>query len=271
MLIQTKYRLYILCVCLGIIGAGIFVPVYDGKSILEYSLIAHKTTDVYRLQNVVNEAVAKSVVVYDITNQKLIATKHPEYNMSLASITKVFTSAVAYEEILKKYPKDSERVRAFLRDIQSMMMTSSNEDAEYIASYFGENQKQRLDILHMYVSPYQIFFRNVTGLDIPGVGVGAYGKTLDVALAVSTVYKRYPEIFDKTILPVSENTNHIADKLSFFVAGKTGFTNLSGGNLMIIIQKGIGHKYLILVLGSTENSRFVDVENIANALVQLNL
>ena len=55
------------------------------------------------------------------------------------------------------------------------------------------------------------------------------------------------------------------------MAGKTGFTNLSGGNLMIIMQKGISHKYLILVLGSTENSRFVDVENIADALVQLSL
>ncbi len=271
MLIQSKYKLYILCACLGIIGAGIFVPVYDGKSLLEYSLVAHKTTDMYRLQDVVNKTVAKSVVVYDITNQKLIATKHPEYSMSLASITKVFTSAVAYSDMLKKYPKDSEKMRSFLRDIQGMMMTSSNEEAEYISSYFGENEKQRLDMLHSHVSPYQIHFRNVTGLDIPGVGVGAYGRTLDVALAISAVYKKYPEIFDKTILPVSENTNHVADKLSFFVAGKTGFTNLSGGNLMIIMQKGISHKYLILVLGSTENSRFVDVENIADALVQLSL
>ena len=270
MLIQSKYRLYILCACLGIIGAGVFVPVYDGKSLMQYSFIARKTTDSYTLQSIVDKTKAKSAIVYDISNKKIIASKNPQYVMSLASITKVFTSAVAYEHMLELYPAQSEKTLTFLRDIQNMMMRSSNEDAEYISTYFGDTEKERLDALHAYVSPYQIYFRNVTGLDIPGVGVGAYGKTIDVGLAVAGVYKKHPEIFDKTILPLSENTNHVADKLNFFVAGKTGFTNLSGGNLVIIVQKGITHKYMILVLGSTENGRFVDVENIANALVQLN-
>lgn len=271
MWISAKYKLYILCICIGIIGAGIFVPIRDGKSIFEYSRITKQTTDAYILDQIVNKTTAKSVVVYDISRQKVVSEKNKEYVMSLASITKVFTSVVLYEKLLQSNTKNSPTVVSFLREIQRMMMTSSNEEAEYLSSYFGEDDSTRLSSMNAYVRPHQIYFRNVTGLDIPGVGVGAYGKAIDVALAVVDVYKKYPEIFDKTILPVSENTNHVADKLNFFVAGKTGFTNLSGGNLVVVLQKGITHKYLILVLGSTENGRFVDVENIAQALLQLDI
>ena len=57
---------------------------------------------------------------------------------------------------------------------------------------------------------------------------------------------------------LQDNTNKIVDQLSFLNGGKTGFTDLSGGNLFVSIQKGLDRQIFIIVLNSTEKSRFVD-------------
>jgi D-alanyl-D-alanine carboxypeptidase len=86
-------------------------------------------------------------------------------------------------------------------------------------------------------------------------------------LFIKEYYFKYPEIFDQTIIPDS-NTNIIVNQLSFLNGGKTGYTSLSGGNLFVSIQKGLNRQIFIIVLNSTEKNRFVDVQNIANFLLQ---
>jgi D-alanyl-D-alanine carboxypeptidase len=203
----------------------------------------------------------------------IVASKQPNTLMSLASITKIFTSGLAYETFLKTHDMHDSETRAFLTDIQNMMSASDNQAAEIISHTFGNTEEEILKNLNAYTSTYNLIFKNVTGLDITEngviVGAGGQGKTVDLVRGIANIYTKYPEIFDKTIIADPENTNLIAGKLDFFVAGKTGFTDYSGGNLAVIVQKGIDHKYLILVLGSTENGRFVDVETIAKALLQL--
>jgi D-alanyl-D-alanine carboxypeptidase len=212
------------------------------------------------------------VLIYDLKNNELVAGKTMEDTMSLASLTKIFTSGLAYETFLKTHKRDSPEARAYVARIQRMLAQSSNEEAEAIATIFGNTRKESVTRLNEYVKPYSLVFRNVNGLDIKtDGGVGGRGTPVNLARGIRDVYFKYPELFDKTILPYNDNTNLIAGKLDFFLAGKTGFTNYSGGNLMVIIQKGITHKYLIIVLGSTEKDRFVDVEHIVKALLQLDV
>lgn len=225
----------------------------------------------YRLDQVVEQSTAKSVVVYDIGANKILSAKKLDQIMSMASLVKIFTSGLAYKTFLESHATTSSEARVLLRDIQHMMKISSNEDAERIAFQFGATLSQQLQKMQEYVMPYSITFKNMTGLDISEGEVGAYGKASDIALAAVRVYKAYPEIFDTTIVADNENTNDAASDIDFFLAGKTGFTDLTGGNLFVVVQKGITHKYAILILGSTENGRFVDVENIAKALLQLSL
>jgi D-alanyl-D-alanine carboxypeptidase len=46
---------------------------------------------------------------------------------------------------------------------------------------------------------------------------------------------------------------------------KTGFTDLAGGNLAIVFDAGVNHPVAVVVLGSTEDSRFTDVSELVGA------
>ena len=47
---------------------------------------------------------------------------------------------------------------------------------------------------------------------------------------------------------------------------KTGFTDLAGGNLGVIVDVSVGHPVAIIVLGSTRNGRFEDVRILYDVL-----
>lgn len=49
------------------------------------------------------------------------------------------------------------------------------------------------------------------------------------------------------------------------MASKTGLTDLAGGNLAIAFDAGLGHPIVVVVLGSTEDGRLTDVENLVDA------
>jgi D-alanyl-D-alanine carboxypeptidase len=116
-------------------------------------------------------------------------------------------------------------------------------------------------------------FRNVSGLDIVLSTTtnerlaGGETDVISLLLFIKEYYLKYPEIFDQTILK-ENNTNIITDELNFLTVSKTGFTSLSGGNLFVGVQKGLNREIFIMVLNSTEKNRFVDVQNIANFLLQ---
>lgn len=269
----SRTRLY---VYLGLVAAFLSLVALKGA---EHAFMIGQTkahlSKIISLQefgDIVRTSTAQSVVVYDLRKNRIVAEKQSRVSMSLASITKIFTSALAYQTVLESYGKNSDATKYFLHAIQGMMAASSNEEAEAVSRVFGETETARVQALNDYTKEYGLTFNNVTGLDLKDIqAVGGTGSAIDVARAIDDIYIKYPEIFDKTIIPYSENTNIIAGKLGLFLAGKTGFTNYSGGNLVVIIQKGLAHKYVIVVLGSTENGRFVDVETIAKALLQLDV
>jgi D-alanyl-D-alanine carboxypeptidase len=219
--------------------------------------------DTKKLQKIVDMSTAEGVIVYDTLNNKILAGKGVDKDYSLASLTKIVTSVIVYE-------KD----KNLLDEIREMMKTSDNDEAERLALVFGKTELQQTQYMENFTKKFGAFnFRNVSGLDIvvstttderlPG------GETdiVSLLLFIKEYYFKYPEIFDQTIIPDS-NTNIIVNQLSFLTGGKTGFTSLSGGNLFVSVQKGLNRQIFIIVLNSTEKNRFVDVQNIANFLLQ---
>jgi D-alanyl-D-alanine carboxypeptidase len=65
-----------------------------------------------------------------------------------------------------------------------------------------------------------------------------------------------------------ENTNTIVGELPNILASKTGFTDLAGGNLAVIIDPSLNRPILIVVLGSTKEGRFQDVSNLAQKTIE---
>jgi D-alanyl-D-alanine carboxypeptidase len=219
--------------------------------------------DMKKLQKIVDTSTAEGVIVYDTLNDKILAGKNVDKKYSLASLTKIITSVIVYE-------KD----KNLLDEIREMMKTSNNDEAKRLALFFGKTELQQTQYMENFTKKFGEFnFRNVSGLDIVLSTTtderlpGGEADVIGLLLFLKEYYFKYPEIFDQTIISDS-NTNIIVNQLSFLNGGKTGFTSLSGGNLFVSVQKGLNRQIFIIVLNSTEKNRFVDVQNIANFLLQ---
>jgi D-alanyl-D-alanine carboxypeptidase len=118
---------------------------------------------------------------------------------------------------------------------------------------------------------------NATGLDKSATVSGSYGSAHDVAVLAGELLKKDPQIAAATTqssisITSLEGTRHrFANTDTHFtkypglLLSKTGYTDLAGGNLVIVIDAGTNHPVAIVVLGSTKNGRFTDVSQLMAA------
>jgi D-alanyl-D-alanine carboxypeptidase len=123
----------------------------------------------------------------------------------------------------------------------------------------------------------QTYALNGTGLDENGTIPGAYGSAQDMATLAGEFLKRAPDIAHASLLPsvtatsrsgfsyTLKNTNPETLHIPGLLLSKTGYTDLAGGNLAIVFDAGIGHPIAVVVLGSTKEDRFLDVEMLVRA------
>lgn len=244
------FLILFLFVCIGVLQKN------QTQQDIYYKKVYKNYDDTEKLQDIIDNTKAEGVIVYDPKYDIILGGKNINKTYSLASLTKIITAASVYD-------KD----KTLLNDIRNMLKRSSNEEADRLAFILSDNQLDQVNYLNNFTEKYGLIFRNATGLDTDDFLPGGEGKPLDLVHFIRDYYYKYPEIFDETIKD-KNNTNIIANKLNFLTAGKTGFTDISGGNLFVIIQKGLGREIFILVLNSTEKNRFVDVQNIADFLLQ---
>ena len=206
------------------------------------------------------EVVAKAAYVQDLTDGKILYAKNPEAQMPLASLTKLMTVYVA-----KKYEAATDDEYCFT------LVTSSNEHAEAIGAKAADYPTSDMNIYAKRLGMAQTFYLNTTGLDISERLSGAYGSARDQAMLLHAFYSDYPELLRCTTKPkatldgpVIPNTNINIGKTIGIISSKTGFTDLAGGNLAVIVDVGINHPVIIIVLGSTGEGRFSDVETLVS-------
>ena len=143
---------------------------------------------------------------------------------------------------------------------------------------------EQMNTVAKELSLHQTYFLNETGLDISETKAGAYGSAKDVATLFEYILIRHPSIVEPTSykdasvgtinnnLRKAVNTNAIISETPRVLASKTGLTPLAGGNLAMVVDAGLAHPIIIVVLGSTEQGRFDDVKKlIKTATETLNL
>lgn len=242
------------------------------------------------------ELEAKAYVVYDITTKSVIASYHEEDKLPLASITKVMTTLTALsldkekESVLTIEPKYiEEKYDLGLKEGQKwelkellkyMLIFSSNDAALTVAENMGGAASF---VLNMNLLSQELGlsarFSDPAGRDERGL-VGGEGTALDAAKLFALARERVPEVLDATtkkrqsVFPLSgkmtgvPNTNQYIETISGAEASKTGYTDLAGGNLGVIVDAALGRPVVIVVLGSSREGRFRDIKKLHDTLLK---
>ena len=117
-------------------------------------------------------------------------------------------------------------------------------------------------------------YTNPTGLDdeVPG----GLGTAEDTAMLLTYIWEQQPEVLAHTnelekefvsldeFVHIAENTNERVYSIPGLLGGKTGYTDKAGGNLAVIYDAGFDHPITVVVLGSTLDGRFDDVETLVD-------
>lgn len=236
---------------------------------------------------------AKAAFVFDVLENAPLFELNSDAQLPLASLAKIMTAIIAeenlpanlivkiHEEAVLEEGDTGFRVGdewpiSELKDI--MLLVSSNDAAFAVAHTFnnelGGDFVSLMNAKAKEIGLSQTYFLNPTGLDLSKNAAGAYGSAQDVAkMLLYAVEKHYPLVeitrFDKFTIGNREfeNTDKIVNDLPGFIAGKTGFSDLAGGNLAVATDLGYGHPIIIVVLGSTAESRFNDVKTLHKAAI----
>jgi D-alanyl-D-alanine carboxypeptidase len=120
-----------------------------------------------------------------------------------------------------------------------------------------------------------IFFSE-NGLDINNHIQGSYSTSEDIAKIITYFCAEFPQravettkvtksICSNKKCHLAENTNILLEKYPEIIFSKTGYTKKSGGALAVVLNIN-GEKYTVVILGSTKQGRFEDLEKIIKFL-----
>lgn len=219
---------------------------------------------------------AKSALVYDLTNEKVLFSKNPERKLPMASLTKIMTAIIAIESKRQddKYLVFSENLvgensmgltvgeTLTLKELlYGLILTSGNDAAETLSSNFPQGRDKFIIAMNNKAKALGLkntHFTNPTGLE----GNGSQYTTASDLLVItnyalqSSVFKEVVKTFIHNI-PYSDNhkafyleneTNLITSYPGVFGV-KDGYTPEAGLCLVTYLNYK-GHKIIGILLGS---------------------
>ncbi|KKW41518.1 hypothetical protein A3I46_00110 [Candidatus Kaiserbacteria bacterium RIFCSPLOWO2_02_FULL_54_13] len=232
---------------------------------------------------------AKAAVVYDLATGETLYAKNADAQLPLASLTKLLT---VYAALLTLSPDTPitipesaisvEGPRTFrvgqtfsLADLSRLTLTASlNDGAVAIASATAERENlSQSDMLAGAAAALglsQTYAVNGSGLDMNSAVSGGYGSARDLARLAGALSELAPGVAEATTFSSAEavseggtsftvgNTDPMVASIPRLLLSKTGFTDLAGGNLVLVFDAGINHSIAVVVLGSSPKARFTD-------------
>lgn len=281
---------------LGLIAFGVMlVPVFGTTHLA----LTSATTDAATSTTPAYDAYAhvriqgRAAVVYDLATGNVLYEKNADAQLPLASLTKLLTTYAAVSALSPASPVTITKT-ALAQDgdsgftegetfrfndlVRLALVASSNDAAEAIAEAAnqakGENGTSLLASAAAAAGLSETYALNGTGLDVNASEAGGYGSAVDVAKLAGALLARAPAIARATIEPsitissvtgtvhTLPNTNQQIVRMPSPLLSKTGYTDLAGGNLAVVFDSGINHPIAVVVLGSTRDGRFTDVNQL---------
>lgn len=281
------------------LSIGIFsswgVKAIDVKKQPASLLLANSNNQTSNFENIFIEA--QAVYVWDIKNDKVIFEKNSTFQLPLASLNKIMTAIVALEggkehitvlssDILSYGDSGLKTNEVFEKEeiVKFMLTSSSNDAASAIASNYNQTLQDKNFISLMNDKAFQLelnqtYYLNESGLDLTKGVSGGYGSAKDIAKLLYYGVKNYPEVFSATTQKtnkiysskkthLTQNTNQIVESIPGILVSKTGFTDMAQGNLGVIFNAGLDRPIAVVVLGSTQNGRFDDIQKLISATIK---
>ena len=251
---------------------------------------------------------AESGYVYDMTTHQVLYTLNPDAERPLASLTKIMMALAVSEvltldmSITIPYdtaPSGNAEILTKgsvwpMKDVLDFtLIASSNQGADILATAANDALHTkypqspalgatvwRMNNIAQGLGLTSMIFSNDNGLDLSSTEAGAYGSARDVgmlvAYAASTSLSTYAGTTRSTMTfknaagqtATAYNTDTALGAIPGIVMGKTGYTDLAGGNLAVVFDVGIGHPVVAVVMGSTEQGRFSDMKQLVDASVK---
>lgn len=284
-----------------IIAANLYGNTFAPAPSVQIASVEYATPRYFDNLNII----ASAALVYDIKANDVLFAKNAGKQLPLASITKLMlalvvdevldpdTPIVISETALQREGDNGLTVGEIWRSQDLMDFTlieSSNDGAEalaetaslalrakYIDAPKADAVIWRMNEKAFELSLRQTYFTDVGGLDQSESMASAYGSARDIAELMFHIMKKAPYIISSTardgVLLESinggeheaSNTNQSLGKIPGLIGGKTGFTDLAGGNLIVAFDVGLGRPVIAVVLGSTVSGRFSDMESLVEA------
>jgi len=232
---------------------------------------------------------AQAAVVYDLATGETLYAKNADAQLPLASLTKLLTVYAAFAELSPDTPitipasaTRLEGPRAFregqtftLADLARLTLTASlNDGAAAIATATAlrenRSQNEMLAGAAAALGLSQTYAVNGNGLDVNAAVSGGYGSAHDLAVLAAALIEQAPAVAAATTRSSAEaasqsgthfkvmNTDPMIDTIPRLLLSKTGYTDLAGGNLVLVFDAGIRHPIAVVVLGSSPKARFTD-------------
>lgn len=246
------------------------------------------------------ELLGSGIYIYDASRDSVLFERNPDAQLPLASITKVTLALVIAEVLPMEETVTISRAAVEkggggltygeiwrVRDlIDYMLIASSNVAAEalreaaepLIRAKYPESTSDatvwRMNALSKELGLTSTYFLNPSGLDESLTQAGALGSARDIAALFTYALRTNRELFAGTSrefatlgamnMPKRDvhNTNDSLSNIPHIYMGKTGLTDLAGGNLAIAYDAGENQPVIIVVLGSTPDGRFADMEKL---------
>jgi len=247
---------------------------------------------------------ARAAYVWDPTTNTVLFQKNADESLPLASLTKIMTTLVAKDnlvdsvsiridpEYLKEDGDNGLLANEYWQSddlLEFSLITSSNDGMKAIASYAGQKYAvsnpdvaTQLFVRDMNkkatsLGLISLTFLTATGLDINDEkDASAFGSASDIAKLFMRAIRLYPNILEATKYGLAHfsssvaehnatNTDEIVDEIPGLIASKTGYTDVSGGNLIIAMNVNLNHPVIAVVLGSGFDTRFTDMKKLIQA------
>lgn len=290
-----------LLLLIAIAGTVAFASLEPAKESQNHAAAAQALVDHFEDVTIGGEA----AIVIDIKNGRTLYEKNADAQLPLASLTKVALVLAVDEALspdaiitIPYYASGAggsghlmKGEEWHVRDvIDFTLVASSNNGAEILAEAAEQALRERypdspphaaalarMNAIARDLKLDQTYFLNVSGLDLSETQAGAYGSARDVARLFAYAAEAKASLFagtarDNVQLTASNglatnavNTNNAQGAIPGLIMGKTGTTDLAGGNLAIVFDVGLMHPVVAVVLGSSESGRFTDMQKLVAA------